>query len=55
MRKKARQEIANCIRYELAEGTHTYSMCTVCKQNAARSCKCWSCWLDMLVSGEDDQ
>lgn len=50
MRKETREKIAKTIRYELAKGTHTFTMCS-CGRNGCRSERCWECWLDIMVHG----
>lgn len=55
MNLKTRKEIAQIIKYELAEGTHTFTMCSICKKRGARSVACWSCWLNDLVTGKESK
>ena len=51
MKIKDREYIGACIRHELKEGTHTYTMCQ-CGRRGCRSVKCWECWLSDLVHGK---
>jgi hypothetical protein len=54
MNKKDRKIIGNYIRYECADGTHTYMKCK-CERHGARSEMCWECWLDILVNGKEQR
>lgn len=47
VKKAERLRIIANIKYELAEGTHTYTMC-LCGRHGARSNVCWECYLDKL-------
>ena len=47
MKKEEIKEICRNIKYELAKGEHTFTMCK-CKRHGCRSGKCWECYLDML-------
>jgi len=51
MNKRTRKMIADKVRYELQEGTHTFTMCQACGRNGCISERCWECWLDILVAG----
>ncbi len=51
MKRQERKAISANIRYELREGTHTYTMCQ-CGRRGCRSLKCWECWLHDLVEGK---
>ncbi len=39
--------IIGTIKYELADGTHTYTRCE-CLRHGCRSGKCWECLLEDL-------
>lgn len=41
------KEIINKIRYELQEGSHTFTMCE-CGRTGCRGRKCWKCLLEDL-------
>lgn len=47
MIKEEVQKRCRLIKYELAKGIHTYTMCD-CNRNSSRSGKCWECYLDEL-------
>lgn len=48
MRKDELLRIIANIKYELAKGTHTYTMC-LCGRHGARTNVCWECYLDKLT------
>ncbi len=48
MKKQERLEIVRAIKYELAEGIHTFTMCE-CGKHSARSHKCWECYLEEFL------
>jgi hypothetical protein len=48
MKKKDRIEIIREIKYQLAKGEHTFTMCE-CGRHGARGSKCWECWLEKLI------
>jgi len=52
MNKRERKTIESHMRYELREGTHTYTMCK-CGRRSRRSEMCWECWLEILEEGKD--
>ena len=47
MKKEEILIICNNIKYELAEGEHTFTMCE-CGRHGCRSSKCWECWVEHL-------
>jgi hypothetical protein len=51
MNKEERARVAGLIKFELAKGTHTYTMCE-CGRHGCRSGRCWECYLETLVSGK---
>ena len=48
MKKADRFYKVSEIKYELAEGVHTYTRCK-CGRNSTRSGKCWECLLEELI------
>ncbi len=47
MKKEQRAIIIGRIKYELREGTHTFTMCD-CGRRGCRGGKCWECELEEL-------
>ena len=54
MKLKDREYISSCIRHELREGEHTFTMCK-CGRHGCRSILCWECWLSILVGGKTER
>jgi hypothetical protein len=48
MKKQERKAVIHLIKYELAKGTHTFSMCK-CGRHGSRGGKCWECLLEELL------
>lgn len=48
MKKEERIKIVSKIKYELADGDHTFTMC-YCDRNGRRAKKCWECLLEDLI------
>lgn len=46
-KKEGREEIIKAIKFELAKGQHTFTMCE-CGRHGARGNMCWECLLDIL-------
>jgi len=46
--KLEREAIIGKIKYELAKGTHTFTMCR-CARNSTRAGECWECLLERLL------
>ena len=51
----SQREIETLIRYEEAEGVHTYHLCPYCKKNGTRSGKCAECLRKELKEEEDGE
>ncbi len=53
MRKQDIKQRCRSIKYELVEGTHTFTMCK-CNRHGCRSGKCWECYLDEIFFNKLD-
>ena len=47
MNKKNRKQIISMIKYELEDGSHTFTMCK-CGRHGTRCINCWECLLEEL-------
>ena len=47
------KELCREIKYELADGTHTFTMCE-CGRHGCRGSRCWECSLDILYYNKID-
>ena len=50
MNRAFRIKIISAIKYELAKGKHTFTICE-CGRHVARSNLCWECLLEKLEKG----
>lgn len=52
MNLQQRKVIARSIKYELQEGTHTFTHCQCGGRHGCRSGQCWECLLKLLVENK---
>jgi hypothetical protein len=53
MKREEIREFCRSIKYELAKGTHTFTMCE-CGRHGCRTGRCWECYLDQIYYGKKE-